>query len=145
MTDIFEGDPRIIFADNGADLDYRGGQPVMDTGVENTALISLFTKPGWAGNIFAPPENHIGSDFEDTCRGSITLQRLNDIENAAERALTSKTFPQVDIDVVNVSQDNLKVNAAISPGGALSLVREGALWKNQASNPAYRKIEKGAV
>lgn len=142
MNDIFEGDPRILMTPDGADLDYRGGQPVMDRGVENTAIISLFTKPGWPGNIFAPFENRIGSDFEDTCRGSITLQKLADIENSGQRALTSKTFPQVDIDVINVSQDNLKVTATIGPGGALSLVREGALWKNQASNPTYRRIEK---
>ena len=145
MTDIFEGDPRIVLTDNGADLDYRGGQPVMDKGVENTALISLFTKPGWPGNIFIPPENRIGSDFEDTCRGSVTLQKLADIENAAERALASKTFPSAAVDLNNTVADNLHIRMTLSPGGALNLVREGALWKNQAADPAYRKIEKGAV
>ncbi|MDR1287987.1 MAG: hypothetical protein LBK08_10295 [Treponema sp.] len=145
MTDIFEGDPRIVLTANGADLNYRGGQPTMDTGVENTALISLFTKPGWPGNIFAPPENRIGSDFEDTCRGSITLRKLLDIENSGRRALTSKTFPDVTVDLSNPASDNLRIHTTLGPGGALNLVREGALWKNQAADPAYRKVVKGAV
>jgi hypothetical protein len=143
MTDIFEGDVMILMTPDGADIVYKGGQPLMDTGVSNQALISLFTKPGWAGNIFTPPENRIGSDFEDVCRGSITLQRLNDIENAAERALTSKTFPSVTVDLNNPAADNLYIRAALSPGGALNLVREGALWKNQAADPAYRRASNG--
>ena len=43
MTDIYSGDPRIVLTADGADFDYIGGQPVMDQGVENLALISLLT------------------------------------------------------------------------------------------------------
>ena len=49
MTDIFSGDPKIILTPYGANLDYEGGQPVMDQGMENQALLSLFTAPVPAG------------------------------------------------------------------------------------------------
>jgi hypothetical protein len=112
----------------------------MDRGVENSCLICLFTQPGWTGNIFLPEENRIGSDFEETCRGAITLQKLADIENAARRALTSKTFSSVEVDVSNSKGDCIAVRATLGPGGALSLTREGALWRNEAVDPAERRL-----
>ncbi|MFP3041899.1 InlB B-repeat-containing protein [Treponema primitia] len=134
--DRYGGDPKITITENGADLDYQGGQPVMEQGVDNVALISLFTKPGWPGNIFLPPENRIGSDYEDTTSGTITLSKLADIANSAERALTSATFPEVQAEVSNPTGDHLSVDIRVSPGPALSLTREGALWKAQKAKGA---------
>ena len=54
MTDPFDGDPKLILTQNGATLQYLGGQPVLDRGVENQATIALFTAPGWCGNKFLP-------------------------------------------------------------------------------------------
>jgi hypothetical protein len=138
---IFEGDPRLVLTPDGSDLDYRGGQPVMDQGLENQALISLFTREGWAGNIFLPESNGVGSDFEATCLGTITLSKLANIENSAERALTSNAFPDVTVTVTNPKADHLRVEALLGAGLTLSLTREGTLWRNQAENPAYRRID----
>jgi hypothetical protein len=113
----------------------------MDQGVENQGLISLFSALGWAGNIFSPPENRIGSDFEKTCEGPLTLSKLADVENSAERALTSKLFPDVSATAANPKSDHLRVEAKIGPGSVLSLTREGALWRNQADEPASRRIK----
>jgi hypothetical protein len=129
--DRYEGDLKLYLTENGADLCYKGGQPVMEKGLENHALISLFTKEGWCGNVFLPKENHVGSDFEETCAGSITLSKLTDIEDSAVRSLASKAFQKVDAQVRNPRSDNLSVQAFVGPGGALSLSREGGLWKNQ--------------
>jgi hypothetical protein len=118
--------------ENGATWEYTAGQPVMETGVANAALISLFTRPGFSGNIFLEPEQRIGSDFENTCRGTITLSRLNDIENAAVRALTSKLFPDVTAAASNPSGDQVRVVVHISPGASLNLNRESGLWKATA-------------
>jgi uncharacterized repeat protein (TIGR02543 family) len=130
-TDRFEGEPKLFLTPDGAEIRYVAGQPVMERGLENQALISLFTREGWCGNVFLPPENKVGSDFEKTCEGSITLSKLADIENSAERALSSKAFQQASAAVSNPKSDNLRVEATVKGGGAFSLVREGGLWKNQ--------------
>jgi phage gp46-like protein len=106
----------------------------MDQGVHNAAILSLFTDEGWSGNIFLPPESRIGSDFSRLCRGTITLSRLADIEDAAVRALQSKLFPRVSAEARNPNGGRLEVNIKIGPGGALNLNREGPLWQAQAKN-----------
>jgi len=130
-TNRFEGDPKLYFTDNGADLRYEGGQPVMEQGLENQIFISLFTRRGWAGNVFLPSENHVGSDYEETCAGAITRTKLADIEDAAIRAMTSKAFKIVNADAINPRADTLLVRVTVGPGGVLSFSREGGLWRNQ--------------
>jgi phage gp46-like protein len=120
--------------ENGAEFGYQSGQPVMDQGVHNAAIISLFTDEGWAGNVFLPPESRIGSDFVKLCRGTMTLSRLNDIEDAAVRALRSKLFPRVSAEARNPSGGRLYVEIKTGPGGALNLNREGPLWRAQGKN-----------
>jgi phage gp46-like protein len=117
-----------------ADFRYIAGNPVMDQGVRNAAIISLFTDEGWGGNVFLPPESRIGSDFNKLCKGTITLSRLADIENAAVRALQSKLFPKVEAEARNPDGDHLEVNIKIGSGGSLSLNRESALWQAQTRN-----------
>jgi phage gp46-like protein len=106
----------------------------MDQGIRNAAIISLFTDEGWGGNVFLSPESRIGSDFVKLCRGTITLSRLNDIENAAVRALQSRLFPRVSATARNPDGYHLDVNIKIGPGGALNLNREGPLWQAQGKN-----------
>ena len=77
MTDIYQGDPRLFLDSDGSFLKFTGGQPVMDRGLENIVLISLFTRPGWPGNVLFQDENQkIGSDFLDIANQSITLRLL---------------------------------------------------------------------
>jgi phage gp46-like protein len=120
--------------ENGVDFKYESGQPVMDGGVHNAAILSLFTEEGWAGNVFLPEESRIGSDFVKLCRGTITLSRLADIENAAVRALESSLFPQVSAAARNPDGNRLDVSIKIGPGGVLNLNREGPLWQAQGKN-----------
>lgn len=140
--DRFSGDPRILIGPNGADFDYEGGQPIMDAGLENQALLSLFTRPGWCGNTYLPAAQQIGSDFEDTARQGITLATLADIGNAAERALKSNLFPQLAVTVSNPVSTNLRVVASFGPGQALTLDRRGMLWAAQAASPASGRLVK---
>jgi hypothetical protein len=114
-----------------SDFIYQAGNPIMENGVENAAIISLFTKKGWPGNIFLPPEQRVGSDFEETCKGALTLAKLADVERAAEIALQSKLFPEVGAAARNPNSDRLSVKIEVGPGGALSLNRDGSLWKAQ--------------
>ena len=141
--DRYSGDPRMLIGVQGADLDYEGGQPIMDQGLENQALLSLFTAEGWCGNLFLPPASRIGSDFEDTCHAPLTLTSLTaDIPNSAQRALKSDLFPDVKVEVTNPSSWDLKITITLGPGKVLTLDRRGMLWASQATNPASGRLVK---
>ena len=43
MFDRFQGDPRLVLTEEGSEIIWKGGQPVLDQGVENVVLIDLFT------------------------------------------------------------------------------------------------------
>lgn len=145
MSDIFQGDPRLVLDENGADLPFRGGQPIMDRGLENLVLISLFTKPGWAGNVLFPDENQkIGSDFEDSTNQAITLQSLNDTRQAALEALKNDAFADVDVEVTNPVSTRRDILIKISPPGrdqqTLLLQKNGTNWIFQKLDPAHRRL-----
>lgn len=137
-----QGDPRLILTASGSRLQFIGGQPLMDRGLENLALISLFTSPGWAGNLLL--DTSIGSGFEASTNQPITLQSLNDIRDAAEKALENPAFGRITVDVKNPTGSRLDVNIRIEPPGAnpqqLQLTRYAENWTFQAVEPAYQRI-----
>lgn len=139
--DIFSGDPRLFLSENGARLIFKGGQPVMDRGLENLALISLFTKKGWAGNVlFSKSDEKIGSDFEEAAKQPITLSALNNIAQTAEKALDNPAFGKVTVTVENPEGSRLIVTILIRPPGydsrVLILTRNGNNWIAQKEDPA---------
>ena len=129
----YNGDPKIYIDENGADLIFRGGQPDMDQGVENKVLIALFTRNDWAPNIlFDDPVERIGSDFEDAVRKPVTLSSLNNIRDAAKKALADG-FGDVTVDVENPSGKRINVYITL-PGEQLSfllMTRNGINWQYQ--------------
>lgn len=138
MSDRFSGDPKIYLTQDGAEMLFEGGQPVMDSGLENLAGISLFTAPGWWGNSLTLNEDEkIGSDFEETALGPITLQKLADIKQIGESALDNQAFGDVDMTVINPVNWRIDVATVISPPGQdigqLILTRNGQNWINQAN------------
>ena len=141
MADIFSGDPRLFLSVNGSRFIFKGGQPVMDRGLENLALISLFTSRGWVGNtLFSDIDQQIGSDFEDAAKQPITLSMLNDVAQAAERALVNPAFGNVIVTVENPNSNRLNVTILIQPPGQDSMVlilnRNGDNWIAQKLEPA---------
>jgi phage gp46-like protein len=126
-------DPRIILSADGARLQFSGGQPLLDHGLENLVLISLFSAPGWVGNRFMVRE--IGSDFEEACNQPITRQSLERIRNAAERALALTILGKVTVEVSNPNSYRLDVRV-----GSVCLTRNNGTWSFQANDPAYRKV-----
>lgn len=145
-VDVFQGDPRLILDVDGSRLQFTGGQPLLDPGVENLALISLFTSRGWPGNdLFADPNQQIGSDFESAARQPITIQSLNDIRDAAEKALDNPAFGKITVDVSNPTGSRIDVKIVIEPPGAdlmtLLLTKHSLNWQLQATSPAYRRIQ----
>lgn len=142
----FHGDPRLILTEDGGTLQFVGGQPLLDKGFENMVLIALFTNPGWAGNGLL--KSPIGSDFQASINQPITLQALNDIRDAAERALDYNAFGTVTVVVTNPEAHRLSIVIAIEPPGetpmALQLTRNGENWYYQAVDPAYLRVKNGA-
>lgn len=144
--DRFSGDPKLILTEDGADMQFVGGQPLMDRGLENLAMISLFTQKGWAGNyLIDAKDEKAGSDFEVTAKKSITLTTLNDVRQMAESALKNPAFGKTDISVVNPNSNFLQVHIVIHPPGSdlqtLILAKNGANWINQKLHPANERIK----
>ncbi len=150
MIDPYGGDPKIILTAYGADLDYGGtgnpptggrGQPTMDQGVENWALLALFTTD-WVGNVFFPAAQKLKSPFETTFIGQgITIGTLNQMTTLAASVLKSAGFPEASATATNPQGDRIAAQIVAGPGQQpLSLQKLGPLWQNQAQNPASQRV-----
>ncbi len=148
INNRFQGDPAIKITDSGATMKFIGGQPIMDAGLENAAIISLFTKPGWWGNTLIADENQkIGSEFEQI-RTIIDVQTINDYNDAATLALKwmrdSGIASKIDIEVTNPSNDIINTSIIIRPPGSdlteLLFIKNGLNWLSQAQNPAHERF-----
>jgi len=149
MADRFQGDPKLILTENGSDLVFNAGQPVMDQGFENAAFISLFTEPGWCGNVLFQDENQkIGSDYEFNGREPVTLTNLNNLRDSAEKALawmiTEKIATRIQANTANPTGQLRVTEILIEPPGqdveTLLLTKYGENWINQATDPAHKKV-----
>lgn len=150
---IYEGDPKMVLGPDGSKLVYKGGQPVMDQGVENLMLIRLFTrkkglnshKNGWVGNyLIRDPAQRIGSDYQERVENQpITLGGLAVNEQAAIAALKDKALGDVVSVATNPSLDNVTNKMRVnSPAGAFDFRTDtfSGLWQAQAENPANERI-----
>ena len=144
----FQGDPKITLTPDGASMMFKGGQPVMDQGIENAAILSLFTQSGWWGNALISDVNKkIGSNFERQ-RTIIDVQTINDVYDDAVSALKwmqdSGLASNIDVTVTNPVGDQIKTAVVISPPGQdakkLLFLKNGINWIAQAQNPAHERI-----
>jgi len=146
----YQGDPAITITQDGAKMYFIGGQPVMDQGLQNPVLISLFTKPGWWGNkFFTEDSKKIGSDYEDTCNEPIVaLSSINNITDATDKALKwlkdIKLAKDINISVTNPRTNQISVAILITPPSddisKLLFLKNGMSWVMQALDPAYKKF-----
>lgn len=145
----FQGDPAISITESGASMTFRGGQPVMDAGLENYVLISLFTLPGWWGNVLTTdPNKKIGSNFSRP-RTHVEVRTINEITDDAKTALQAMTdsglASKIDITVTNPRADEIRTTVKISPPGqdvrTLIFTLNGLAWTAQAVDPAHRRLE----
>jgi hypothetical protein len=144
MTDRFQGDPYLTITQDGAEMTFVGGQPVMDPGLENQANISLFTSEGWWGNILEDdPDKKIGSDFEKISKEPITLENLKRLRKSGIAALQSPAFKTVDGFIDNSQHNRTDFRAVVTPPSGveaeLLLSKSGQNWINQKNDPAHLK------
>lgn len=148
---LFSGDPKIFVNRNGAYLDWRGGQCVMDAGLENTALFLLLIEPDWPGNyLFDNQDHEVGKGrFLEVVNQPITALSLLDAEAAAEQALEPmKTWglaSDISAEVTNPEGQEIRTTIEITPPDRDPVVlvglRNGVNWIWQIKDPAYRRFE----
>ena len=139
MTDIYQGDPKITIDENGAEINFpgNGGQPEMEQGVENLAIISLFTRKGWEGNFYLKNiDKQIGSDYEITSEKPITLTNIELLRQAALKALDNQAFGKVQSNVTIPASNQWRNVIKIAPPGEnlkeIVLQKNGLNWIFQA-------------
>jgi phage gp46-like protein len=147
----FDGDPRVEIEQNGAEIYFVGGQPIMDRGLENAAILSLFTDSNWEGNaLLTGPSEAIGSDFEKTATDeAITLTTLDRLADLGRKALawmlTLKVASAVDVQMTNPTGRQIEAAVTIAPpgGGAadvLLITRNGPNWIAQKLDPVSARL-----
>jgi len=145
MIDIYSGDPRLFLTERGSSIIFKGGQPVMDQGVENSALIDLFTKKGWFGNSLEQEiEKQIGSEFMETASRPVTATNLLDTARAVEEALSADIYGTVTATVTNPNSYIVRIKIIIEPPAnestGLLLTKNGLNWLFQKFNPASERV-----
>jgi phage gp46-like protein len=148
----FQGDIAVKITEDGAKMKFINGQPVMDQGLENAVLISLFTKKGYWGNSLITEESKkIGSDVEITALEPIvSIQSVNNMTDVIDKALSWMTDTKLsqdnDIIVTNPSSNNLRATIKITPPGrdsqTLLFLKNGLNWIGQATNPASERMKR---
>jgi len=141
-TDIFQGDPHLTLSEQGAEMTFTGGQPVMDTGLENQVNISLFTTSFWGNVLEADPDRKIGSDFETVAAAPLTREQLKIIRNSVIKALKAPVFKKIE-SFVSVPNGHLNIRNLLTPPSGneqeLLLTTNGQNWISQRDDPAYLK------
>ena len=145
----FDGEPRLIPTGNGTTIEMHGGQPVMDAGIENAALISLCTRPGWWGNQYLDKEFRVGdSTFDEVTEGAILRSTFVTAENEAKRALEwmidEGIASSIDASVTNKSSIEIDAEVTINrPDGTtedIALRHYGDNWLRQCEDPASARL-----
>lgn len=144
--DNFDGDPFITISADGADMIYKGGQPVMDQGLVNHVNFGWGTQPGWWGNDIEPvAERKLGGKFLSAAKEPITRESLIDTGKALENDLKGDEFSAVTANITNPSQNNIRAEVLLQPPSnvfeILILDRVGQNWISQKINPAGPKEE----
>jgi phage gp46-like protein len=146
---VFEGQPRIVIGEDGADCPFVNGQPVMDQGLENAVLLSLFGGSDWVGNSLQDKDSQkYNGHFIKASRGAVTVSNLNARRVAAQADLAwlikEQLVSQVDVYVQNPSGNSVvTVILLYKPDDApvaLQLSQNGVNWNYQAVNPAYMRL-----
>ena len=141
---MLQGDPAIIITEEGGDIRYKGGQPVMDKGIHNAIFISLYTKEGyWGNSLTNDPNLTIGKGYEESGDREISLNNLLRMEAKAEESLSwmvaLKIISSVSAEVSNPISDRTKVDIVTTDAtGRESLFTEN--MNNQFENSITKEF-----
>ena len=135
----FDGDVQLKWTDDGGDITYSSGQPIMDGGLTTSVIISLFTLPGFWGNEIAPDDEEIGSTLLEALDKTLTIAVMQDTEEQARRALawmvTQGVAESVKVESAIPRADFLALKITIQEPGADNPVSQRFTinWTNQSA------------
>ena len=136
MTDPFQGDLKLYLDQDGADVNITGGQPEMDPGWNNTAVLGLFAED-WIGNVFMTDAQELESDYVKTAQGTLTLSVLDDIEKSAIRSLQAPAFGTISVEVTNPRSVEIQTRIIVNPPNGdpeeFLTTRNGLTWIAQST------------
>ena len=135
----FDGDVQLKWTDDGGDITFSSGQPIMDGGLTTSVIISLFTLPGWWGNEIGDDDEEIGSKLLEALDKTLTIQVMQDTEEAARLALawmvTQGVAESVKVESAIPRADFLALKITIQEPGADNPVSQRFTinWQNQSA------------
>lgn len=148
--DYTQGDPRVSSGVNGATTVFKGGQPVMDQGLENVILFSVLSGMYWFANAFITNKNsQIESRFERAHRQAITLTVINtDIPDAGAKDLdwmiAAGIMSSIDIVTTNPRSNTVNTVFTFHPPGSDAFTLEASIhgknWIAQFKYPAHERL-----
>lgn len=137
-----EGDPKLLSSQDGIDFNVTGGQPEMDTGLQNAVFLSLFTSPGWIGNALAESESEkYTEDFQQILTRKLDNQTRLDAMAYAKAALewmvTDKIVKSISVNAeipktgflaieIKLEQNEKSISFIYTINWAEMIIREGA-------------------
>ena len=141
--DRTQGDIKLILGEDGVDIDLRGGQPIMDTGIGNAVILSLLTEGGWAPDGLLEPTARFGGRFMAETRKPLQASRLAALQNAAiadlEWMMAEGVASNIQVIVRNPEHRRLEVAVMVWPPGqdaqVVLLSKYGQNWTSQELDP----------
>lgn len=133
MSDLFDGDPLITIGADGAEMEFKGGQPVMDQGFDNHVNFSLLSHANhWSGDLETLEERKYKGLFLEASRKPVTRQSLIDTDRAAELDVEGDEFGNILAETTNPTSDSLRLEMTLTPPTGdlqkLLLERTGQNW-----------------
>ena len=118
MIDKFQGDPKFFINENGSRFVWINGQPIMDQWLENEILHAIFT-PTWFGNSLFDSENEkFTSRLLETLDDVVTLESLNNIRDAIEKAtnyiVETQKVKSIDVRVFNPRHNGITIEIIVT-------------------------------
>lgn len=139
------GDVKLIPSIDGARLDFSGGQPLMDQGLETAVYISLFCSDWW-GNATLEANEKQASRINDVANSSALSNRMRvSIEIAAEEALgwmiSSGVAASVEPSVIITGKSTAELTVSIEqPKAPRVILRYQVNWDYQKDAVSLNRI-----
>lgn len=87
---ILDGDVRLQHTDDGGNIEFVAGQPVMDQGLGTAVYISLFSGDWW-GNAISGRDEKLESELDNLYERTLNNKTRLDAEEYARKALAWMT------------------------------------------------------
>lgn len=142
---IQSGDLKLIPSTDGARLDFSGGQPLMDQGLETCVYISLFCADWWGNATVEPKDRQASRVPEVAASATITNQSRVALEQAARDTLqwmivagiAASVTPSVQITSANTATLTVAIE---QPNAPREVLRYQVNWGKQKELVASGRI-----